>query len=336
MLDESSKHLLQSGHPQGEWELREQIARYLFESRSISCSPEQIVIGSGTEQLLPMILRLFHENTFLALENPGYSPIPLIHMKNKAIPINVDEDGIVVEQLEQSEAELVYITPSHQFPTGAVLSAMRRTQLLKWATKQPNRYIIEDDYDSEFRYIGKPIPALLGLDQSERVIYMSTFSKSVMPSLRVAFFVLPKPLLARYQEIFTYYSSTVPRFEQHLLATFMREGYFSKHLNRMRKIYRKKHDKLIAVLEKHYPTVQITGDVAGMHILLSIPHSLTEQQLAEKLKGQSIHIQPLSKYLFKKTQEYPMPTFILGFGGIPLDEMEMTVHDLMKAIQQAE
>ena len=330
IIDVSSKHLLQAGHPQGEYELRAQIARYLFESRGIFCDPEQIVIGSGTEQLLPMILRLFNENTMIALENPGYSPLPRDHMQHRIVPIEVDDDGIIVEKLEQTNAQLVYVTPSHQFPTGAVLSASRRAQLLKWAT-HGNRYIIEDDYDSEFRYIGKPIPALLGLNKGEHVIYMSTFSKSLMPSLRVAYFVLPKSLLQLYQQTFSYYSATVPRFDQHILARFIQDGYFSKHLNRMRKTYRKKHDKLIEVFQKSYPHVDIEGHMAGMHVCISFPSLFSEQQLVDKAKKAGIRIQPLSNYLFAPRQMKTNPTFILGFGGIPTEQIEDAVHALMHA-----
>ncbi len=329
IYDESAKHLLQPGDPQGEYALRVEIARYLYESRGIQCIPEQIVIGSGTEQLLPMILRLFNKSAKIALENPGYSAIPHAHIHSRALPIPVDEDGLIVEKLEKSDASLVYITPSHQFPTGAVLSATRRTQLLKWAA-QGQRYIIEDDYDSEFRYIGKPIPALLGMDKGDHVIYMSTFSKSVMPSLRVAYFVLPLTLLPRYREIFGYYSATVPRFDQHILANFMRDGHFSKHLNRMRKIYRKKHDKLISVLSKHYPDVKVSGDSAGMHVLLSVPSPMTHKELLSSIQEAKLHIQPITRYnLSPITYEYP--TFILGFGGIPIEEIEEAIHALMAA-----
>ena len=330
LYDESAKDLLQPGHPQGEHVLRVEIARYLYESRGISCVPEQIVIGSGTEQLLPMILRLFDDDAQFALENPGYSAILQAHLQHRAIPISVDEDGLIVDELEKSEANLVYITPSHQFPTGAVLSATRRTQLLKWAAQQSSRYIIEDDYDSEFRYIGKPIPALQGLDKGERVIYMSTFSKSIMPSLRVAYLVLPLSLLPKYKEVFSYYSATVPRFDQHILANFMRDGHFSKHLNRMRKIYRKKHDKLISVFSKCYPNVNITGDSAGMHVLLSIPHHLSEQQLHAKAVAEGLPIQPITRYMLTPLL-YAHPTFILGFGGIPLESIENAAHALMRA-----
>ena len=212
VFDTPFKHLLQTGEPQGELDLRIEIANYLHKSRGIHCQPEQIVIGSGTEQLLPMILKLLGDQAMLALENPGYSPIPRKQLEHLAIPIDVDGDGLIVNQLQKTTANIVYVTPSHQFPTGAVLSANRRTQLLKWAAKEPNRYIIEDDYDSEFRYIGKPIPALQGLDQHDCVIYLSTFTKSLMPSLRVAYFVLPPKLVTHYQANFNYYF-----FEVHII-----------------------------------------------------------------------------------------------------------------------
>lgn len=330
LLDASSKHLLQTGERQGEYVLRIEIANYLLQSRGIDCLPEQIVIGSGTEQLLPMILRLFDDNALLALENPGYSPIPRTQLKQLAVPIAVDEDGLIVEELEQSEANLVYVTPSHQFPTGAVLPANRRTQLLKWAAKQPNRYIIEDDYDSEFRYIGKPIPALQGLDQHARVIYLSTFTKSLMPSLRVAYFVLPPELLTKYQENFSYYSATVPRFDQHILASFMRDGHFSKHLNRMRKIYRKKHDKLIETFKLHYPQITISGDAAGTHVLISVPHEKNELQLVELAQQQGIHIVPLSNYTLNH-QNKSISSFLVGFGNIPLKNISSYTEKLMSS-----
>ncbi|WP_462411393.1 MocR-like pyridoxine biosynthesis transcription factor PdxR [Neobacillus sp. Marseille-QA0830] len=329
LYDRPSKNLLQSGEPQGEYTLRTEIAKYLYQSRGIVCQPEQIVIGSGTEQLLPMILRLLENNSKFALENPGYSAIPRNQLQNSAIPIPVDEDGLIVDELEKTNANVVYITPSHQFPTGAVLSATRRTQLLHWAAKAENRFIIEDDYDSEFRYTGKPIPALQGMDQNNKVIYLSTFSKSLMPSLRVAYFVLPSTLLKKYRETFSYYSATVPRFDQHIVASFMRDGYFSKHLNRMRKIYRKKLDKLTHIFKKYYPKVIITGDQAGMHILISLPLSISEDQLKKVAAECSIAIYPLSAYLLKPI-EYKYPTFLLGFGGIPLEKLEEGIHQLMQ------
>lgn len=329
VLDMPFKYLLQTGERQGELALRIEIANYLHQSRGIQCQPEQIVIGSGTEQLLPMMLRLLEVDVSLALENPGYSPIPRTQLTQLAIPIDVDQDGLLIEQLQQTDANVVYVTPSHQFPTGAVLSANRRTQLLKWAAKAPNRYIIEDDYDSEFRYIGKPIPALQGLDQHDRVIYLSTFTKSLMPSLRVAYFVLPPTLVSRYQEQFNYYSSTVPRFEQHILANFMKDGHFAKHLNRMRKTYRKKHDKCIDIFTTYYPQITISGDAAGTNMLISFEHEQPELELQTTAREHGIFILPLSNYYL--TAKMPSKrSFLLGFGYLSLDAIEAKLHYLMR------
>lgn len=333
VIDESYKHLLQTGHQQGEEDLRNEIANYLFQSRGIRCTPEQIVIGSGTEHLLPMILRLFNTPTKLAVENPGYSALPIDHSKESIVPIEIDEDGLVVEQLEASSANIAYVTPSHQFPTGAVLSAARRIQLLKWASDVPHRYIIEDDYDSEFRYVGKPIAALQSIDHNDKVIYLSTFTKSLMPSLRVAYFVLPKTLLANYRDRLSYYTSTVPRFEQHILALFMKNGDFSKHLNKMRKIYRKKHDKIIQTFRNHYPEVEITGDDAGMHFIIRLHSLKSEKELLAQAEQAGIYIRSVSSYLHKPT-EIKHPSFLLGFGGLHLDEIEDAVHALMNALIQ--
>ena len=328
VLDKPFKHLLQTGERQGELALRVEISNYLHQSRGIECQPEQIVIGSGTEQLLPMILKILDDDFLLAFENPGYSPIPRHQLSQLAIPISVDTDGIVVEQLQKTKANVVYITPSHQFPTGAVLSANRRTQLLNWAAKAPNRFIIEDDYDSEFRYIGKPIPALRGLDQNDCVIYLSTFTKSLMPSLRVAYFVLPPTLIKRYQEHFNYYSSTVPRFEQHILAKFMEDGHFAKHLNRMRKIYRKKHDKCIEIFSNYYSQISISGDAAGTNILIAFLHEQSELELQQIALQHNINILPLSNYYLTE-QSYSKRTFLLGFGNLQIHEIEQQIHELM-------
>ncbi len=331
LFDNASKELLLTGEPQGELSLRTEIANYLFQSRGVVCSPEQIVIGSGTEQLLPMILRLFGDDTCFALENPGY---PAVHRmfsqhKRKVYPIAVDDEGIVINELEKTSADVVYITPSHQFPTGAVLSATRRAQALNWAAQSSSRYIIEDDYDSEFRYTGKPIPALHALDRNDKVIYMSTFTKSLMPSLRVAYFVLPSKLLATYNDVFNYYSSTVPRFDQHIVANFMRDGHFAKHLNRMRKVYRKKHEKLTSILENYSNQINITGEQAGMHILLDVQHTLSEKHLQQLASNMDIKIYSLSDYRLDHSAAPSQAQFLLGFGGIPVHEIEPSIEKLM-------
>ena len=193
VMDESSKDLLLLGHPHGDWELRQEIARYLYHSRGVDCTPEQVIIGSGTEQLMPLVIRILGTEATYAIEDPGY-PLThhvFFHNNREAIPIAVDEEGMDVRSLQHSGATVAYVTPSHQFPTGTVLSAARRTALLNWASSDDEHFIIEDDYDSEFRYTGRPIPSLQGMDKGGNVIYLSTFSKSLMPSLRIAYMVLP-------------------------------------------------------------------------------------------------------------------------------------------------
>lgn len=328
VIDEQKQELLLSGAAQGEYALRVEIANYLYQSRGVHCSPAQIVIGSGTEQLIPMIMQILgHENVY-ALENPGYQMTHHIieQYGQRSIPIPVDDDGLNVEALKQTNANIAYATPSHQFPTGAILSAPRRIQLLQWASAAPNRYIIEDDYDSEFRYIGKPIPSLQSMDHQDRVIYLSTFSKSLMPSLRIAYFVLPKKLLSRYHELFTYYSCTVPRFEQIMLAQFMADGHFSKHLNRMRKIYRKKLERLTAVLSR-YEAVTMAGEQAGMHVSLTIHHPQNAEQLSAIAKKHRIRISPLSQYMLTDTNE-AQNQLLLGFGGLPEQKIEYAIETL--------
>lgn len=333
VLDESSRDLLLLGHPQGDLELRQEIASYLYSSRGVRCKPQQIILGSGTEQLMPLLIRLLGKQASYAIENPGY---PLTHHifanhERHVIPISVDEDGMSVSELEKTDATVAYVTPSHQFPTGAILSASRRVQLLNWASAKEDRYIIEDDYDSEFRYIGKPIPSLQGIDQSERVIYISTFSKSLMPSLRMAFFVLPMHLLQAYRKTFPYYSSTVPRLDQHVLSQFMKAGHFSKHLNRMRKLYRKKLEKLTSCLAQYAPLVQISGEQAGMHIVLTIELEKTDKELVDLAKKEGIRVYARSEYMMTAESFLKKPQILLGFGGFSEHEIVVAVEALMHA-----
>jgi len=333
ILEESSRDLLLLGHPQGDLELRQEIASYLYSSRGVRCTPQQIILGSGTEQLMPLLIGLLGKQASYAIENPGY---PLTHHifanhERTVIPILVDADGMNVSELEKSEATVAYVTPSHQFPTGAILSASRRVQLLNWASAKEGRYIVEDDYDSEFRYIGRPIPSLQGIDQSERVIYISTFSKSLMPSLRMAYLVLPMHVLQAYRETFSYYSSTVPRLDQHILAEFMKAGQFSKHLNRMRKLYRKKLEKLTSSLARYAPLVKIFGEQAGMHIVLTIDLEKTDEELVILAKSKGIRVYARSEYMIGNENPSNKPQILLGFGGFAEREIEGAIEDLMNA-----
>lgn len=328
-IDESSSNLLLLGDPHGDIELRQEIAQYLYHSRGVDCTPEQIIIGSGTEQLMPLVIRILGEDTTFAIEDPGY---PLTHHvfshnDRQAVPIPVDEEGMDVDVLQKVGASVAYVTPSHQFPTGTVLSAARRIALLNWAAAKEHRYIIEDDYDSEFRYTGRPIPALYGMDKGENVIYISTFSKSLMPSLRIAYMVLPNALLKRYKDAFIHYVSTVPRLDQHILARFMEAGQFSRHLNRMRTIYKRKLQTLIDALTPYKPIVSYAGEETGMHITITVKTNENEEQLTEKALAKGIRIYGLNTYRTKK--KTGTPSFLIGFGGLSDDEITTGINELM-------
>ena len=331
VIDQSSKDLLLLGNPHGDIELRQEIARYLYHSRGVNCTPEQIVVGSGTEQLMPLVIRILGEDATYAIEDPGY-PLThhvFFHNHRDTIPVSVDKEGINVQSLHQSGATISYVTPSHQFPTGTVLSAARRTALLNWASSHKDHFIIEDDYDSEFRYSGRPIPSLQGMDKGDNVIYLSTFSKSLMPSLRIAYMVLPEVLLKRYRDAFIHYASTVPRLDQHILARFMANGQFSRHLNRMRTIYRRKLQTLTEALLPYAPRVSFSGEEAGMHIIVTVHTNESEKKLAEAAKSVGIRIYGLNKYRTTPVEEEP--SFLIGFGGLSDETIRKAIDTLMIA-----
>jgi GntR family transcriptional regulator/MocR family aminotransferase len=330
VIDESSQDLLLLGHPHGDFELRKEIARYLYHSRGVDCTPEQIIIGSGTEQLMPLVIRILGTEAIYAIEDPGY---PLTHRvfyhnHRQVVPITVDEEGMDIRALQQSGATIAYVTPSHQFPTGTVLSAARRTALLNWASSQDNHFIIEDDYDSEFRYTGRPIPSLQGMDKGDSVIYLSTFSKSLMPSLRIAYMVLPKVLLKQYEKAFIHYSSTVPRLDQHILARFMADGHFSRHLNRMRKIYKRKLQIVTETLLAYMPHISFSGDEAGMHIIVTVHTKESEASLTNAAKEASIRVYGLNDY--RITPIVGEPSFLIGFGGLSDHQLSVAIEILMR------
>ena len=331
IIDEHSSHLLQLGDPHGDVELRNEIATYLYHSRGVICTPEQIIVGSGTEQLIPLIIRILGDEAVYAVESPGYPLTHYVfdHHLRPAIPIQVDTEGIDVDALQQSSASVAYVTPSHQFPTGTVLSAPRRAALLNWASANPNHIIIEDDYDGEFRYTGRPIPSLQGMDRGENVIYLSTFSKSLMPSLRIAYMVLPPALLERYKGAFIQYASTVPRFDQHILARFMAEGQFARHLNRMRKVYRKKLQVLTETLAPFSHTVSYSGDEAGMHIIITVHKPMHEAQLEELALQDGVQIYSLNGYQSKNGSGWP--SFLIGFGGLNESDIQEGIERLMRS-----
>lgn len=325
-LDIKNKKILQLDHSQGDYNLRKEISKYLHYSRGVNAIPEQIVVGAGTEYLLQLLIQLLgFKNNIYSMESPGYFKINTI-CKNFGINIkgiSMDNEGIDIEELEESKSNIVHITPSHQFPFGIIMPINRRIQLLNWANKKENRYIIEDDYDSEFRFSGRPIPALQGLDSMGKVIYLGTFSKSLAPSIRIGYMVLPKKLIEIYRERFSLYACTVSRLEQQALASFIEEGHFERHLNKMRNIYKKKREKLVGLIQEYFKNSEIIGENSGLHLLVKINNGMTEVELREKAMEKGVKVLGISNNSFMNPQNrLKEPIIFFGYANLREDEME--------------
>lgn len=318
VLKSSCDELLQCGDPQGELGLREEVANYIRLSRGVLCSSNQLIITSGTHNSLQLLCELIdHNNKSIALEDPGWNNPKFVFKKNnfKVIPIPLDKDGICLKPLKEASVKFVYVTPSHQFPSGIVMPITRRQNLLKWA-KNTDAFIIEDDYDSEFRYTGRPIPSLQSLDDDKRVIYLGTFSKSLAPSLRISYMVLPKKLLEKYNQNISMYEQSTSRLNQVTLQLFMANGYWERHIQRMRKVYRKKYNVLIKSIELYLNNnVRLIGGNAGLHILLEIRNGMSEDMIIKKAEIAGVKIYPTSKY-WTTYSDLKHPILLIGFGSL--------------------
>ena len=299
-ISSQKKELMEVSPTGGIRALRSAIADYLRSFRGMLVDPNQIVIGAGTEYLYSLLIQLIGSDREYCIENPGYKILANIYRQHridcKYIPM--DEHGIRIPELHQSGADIVHISPNHHFPSGITMPASRRYEVLAWANEKPGRYIIEDDYDSEFRPNGKPLPTLFSIDACERVIYMNTFSRSLAPSLRISYMVLPPALLERYQRTLGFYSCTVPAIEQYTLARFLSEGYFETHVNRMRGFYRGRRDQVLDALARSplAGRCQVRGEDAGLHFLLRLETDRNDRDLARAAEERQIRLSFLSDY----------------------------------------
>ena len=334
VLSEYSDRLLRATDPCGAAELREQIARYLYDFRGINISPDNILVGAGSEYLMHLVIQLLGRERVYALENPGYRKLYQIFADNGAAvrPLPLDKSGLRADALAASDASVVYLTPSHHFPLGTVMPAARRMEILRWASAAPGRYIIEDDYDSEFRYASRPIPALGELDHAGRVVYVNTFAKSLSPSLRIGYLVLPDALMARYHERFSLYSSTVPSFDQHTLAAFMRTGGFERHISRSRKVYQARRDALMAALDCELADLphEVSRSEAGLHLLLHMRNGMLERELIERASAAGVRVYGLSAY-YTPPVKPPKATLVLGYAGLT----EQQINEAAALLRQA-
>ena len=330
----SSPELLTHGDAQGDWELRQALADYLEEYRGVQCSPHQIVVGAGLEYLLGLLAPLLPGLT--AVEDPGYPRAKQVLENNgvRCCCLPVDEDGLSVAALSASGASVCYVTPSHQFPTGVTMPAGRRAELLHWASRRPGeRYIIEDDYDSEFRFDTRPLPSLQGMAGADGpVVYLSTCSRSLAPSIRIAYMVLPEHLLPKWRAAYRLYSSTVSRFEQQTLARFITEGYFTRHLARERVAYKARRDALAAALTGAFGSKELTlrGLHTGLHLLASLREAPPENALRAAAAAQGVRLSLLSDYDLTGTA-HPTGTLVLGYGSLD-DAACSSVGETLKSV----
>ena len=330
----NSPSLLQRGEAQGDAELRTAIAGYLATYRGVNCTPEQVVVGAGIEYLLGCLAHLFAGST-AAVENPGYSRARAV-LQNSGIPClpaDIDKNGLTVDGLIGTGANLCYITPSHHFPTGVTMPAPRRAQLLAWAREVPGRYILEDDYDSEFRFDIRPLPSLQGMAGPDGpVVYLTTFSKSLAPGIRIACMVLPLDLLAAYRRDFALYSNTVSRFEQQTLSRFMTGGYFTRHLARMRLTYKKRMEHFTAALTGSLgKDLVIRGRHSGLHLLLTLPGAGGERAMVEAAGREGVFLHGLSEYYLARPQLCPPDTVVAGYAALADEDISGAAAALARA-----
>lgn len=320
--------------------LRNAIARYLGDFRGMKVAPHQIIIGAGTEYLYGLLIQLLGKNLIYGVENPGYHKIGKI-CKSMGVTyrhVDLDESGVSIHELEEKKIDIIHTSPSHHFPTGIVMPVSRRYELLGWAAKKKQHYIIEDDYDSELRLSGKPFPTLQSIDVSGKVIYMNTFTKTLASTVRISYMVLPEDLAKRFYSELSFYSCTVSNFEQYTLAQFMENGSFEKHINRLRNYYQNKRDAILKELKSgsigKYITIQ--EEEAGVHFLMHIQSDCTEAEIVEKAKAGGVKLDPLSRYYIKNTekheqngQENPYEnTYVMNYSSVNMENIKKVVQVL--------
>lgn len=315
--------------------LREAIARYLSRSRAVQCEPEQVIITNGTQQALYLIMRLSIEfGDAIALEDPGYLSARRIFLSQgaKLLPVRVDESGLIVKDLAKYANEsikLVYVTPSHQFPTGAILSLPRRLELLAWA-QQNSAMIIEDDYDSEYRYGDRPIPALQGLAQTDSVLYIGTFSKVLFPSLRIGYLVLPPSLISLFARAKWLSDRSLPSLEQQVLADFIEQGHIDRHIRKMRSLYDLRRQALVQALKANFgEKANILGEKAGLHLMVRLQTHLTDEEIIQRAARVGVGMMSAQpSYLNANCAG----EFIFGYSELTQEQIQQGISRLAQAI----
>ncbi|MGC5328099.1 PLP-dependent aminotransferase family protein [Brevibacillus sp. SYSU BS000544] len=326
-LDDSFRY----GEPFGEECLREQISTYLFQSRGVKTNADAVIIGSSTQQMLVYLGHILKDEfQSIIVEDPGYDGAREAFQFHRFMfeTLPVYETGADLSQLEQMNSRLIYVTPSHQSPLGVSMSIQQRQMLIQWVNKRSG-YIIEDDYDSEFRYTQKPFPALASID-SARVIYLGNFSKSFLPGIRLTYMVLPEEVLHRYKKQFIHFENPTSLFSQLTMAKFMELGEWNRHVKRMRLVYKRKMLHLVSELKKQFGQhVSIIGEQSGLYLLIKVHLNRSEEWLIQQASSYGVNVCPTSFYFIKNKTDDPI--IKLGFSHLSCDEIELGVRLLKKA-----
>lgn len=332
ILSEGAEELLSPIPHQGLLELRQAIASDLAAYRGMAVEPEQIVVGAGAEYLYLLLSQLLGREAVIAVEDPGYPKIRQVYTACGAAvrPVGLDNQGLSLRALRRSGANVAHISPAHHYPTGTVTPIARRQALLRWA-EETEGFLIEDDYDSEFRFTGRPIPTLRSIDTAGRVIYMNTFSQTISPSMRVGFAVLPPRLLEKYRRELDFYACTVPALEQLTLARFLDRGFYEKHLSRMRKEYRARHDAVLAAFRASpfAQRIRITEQGAGLHFLLRLDTDRSDGELKRRAEELGVRLSLLSEYA--AAAPVPQHTLVVNYAGLEPDRLPQAM-DLLAEV----
>ncbi|MEH7119085.1 PLP-dependent aminotransferase family protein [Neobacillus vireti] len=331
-IESYKRELSEIAYSQGPFAVRDTICRLIALSRGVNCEPEQIVIGAGTQLLVGQLMELISNDSVIAVENPGYARFyQLLKKMNFDVhPVSLDDQGIKMNEIESKKANVVFVTPSHQFPTGKIMPISRRIELLNWTTKDDNRYIVEDDYDSEFKYETDNISSLQSLDRNHRVIYMGTFSKTVLPGLRISYMVLPPNLLRKYRDYyaaFMQYSNSLMLFTLHY---FIETGEYAKHVKRMNHQYETRRKLLIAEIKRRFrDEIQIEDVPAGLHFLAHFKTEKSYQEIEERAVQIKLEIYSIRRFLLKKNDNRENRiSLVLGFANLKEESITEAVERL--------
>ena len=335
VLSSKEESLLKVSPSGGVLELRQAIANHLSSFRGMSVDPNQIIVGAGTEYLYELLIKLLGKDKLYCIENPGYKKIGQIYEKNnvKYKLANMDSQGIKLCEVKKTKAQIAHISPTHHFPTGITMPINRRYELLAWANENRERYIIEDDYDSEFRLNGSPIPPLFSIDACEKVIYINTFSKSLASTIRISYMVLPPHLANEFYDKLSFYACTVSTFEQYTLAEFIAQGYFERHINRMRLHYSRKRKMVIDIIRQNFDEKEcsIIENDSGLHFLLELNTILSDEDVENKLMDNNIKIKSVADFDMQgnKTNTHQ---FILNYSNIDIDNLDKAMKIIKKKV----